>query len=817
MPASIRVKELVRRIRSCKTIQDERNTIQKECALIRTSFKEEEADLRARNVAKLLYIHMLGYPAHFGQMECLKLIASSKFTDKRIGYLGAMILLDERHDVHLLITNSMKMDMTHQVQYVSGLALCALGSICSSEMSRDMATEVEKLLKSTNPYLKRKAALCAVKIIRKVPDLMEMFVPVTRSLLNEKNHGILLTGVVLIEEMCTVNPDSLVHFKRFIPNLVRILKNLIMSGYSPDHDVHGISDPFLQVHILRLLRILGKGDKDCSEQMNDILAQVATNTESGKNVGHAILYETVLTIMDINSESGLRVLAINILGRFLVNNDKNIRYVALNTLLRTVHIDHNAVQRHRSTILDCLNNDDVSIKRRALELSFALIDENNIRSVAKELVNFLDVADPDFKAYTANNLVAIAEKYSPNKHWHLDTILSVLTKAGAYIRDDIVSDIIQFISSTLEYQPIAVQHLYTAICNDITTPALVQVAVWSIGEFGEMLFVDTEDDIKPNIDEQDVVKLLETVLFSPHSNIVTKEFAINAVMKLSVRFKHSESEIKKLIHHYGNHMNIEIQQRSVEYSTIMMKSSSVRNGLLERMPPIEVKDTTAPPTSQQDSEIVVKETNKLAPVVTSQAEQPSLLDVTSSDVPVPMATTQPAGDNALLDLLGMDLGPTPAVGQMLPPAMQQPHPPMETGLLDLLGDVSQPVTIPAINTETIPSIVAFDKNSLKVIFHFERDANTPSTVKITLNAINSCSSPMTDFLFQAAVPKSFQMQLLSPSGSVINPGASINQAIVIANPNKQPVRMRIRINYTVDGLSVQEQGEVNNFPPQLIQ
>lgn len=62
-----------------------------------------------------------------------------------------------------------------------------------------------------------------------------------------------------------------------ILNILTLIKsqNLIMSGYSPEHDVSGISDPFLQIKILRLLRILGKGDPSASETMNDILAQVS--------------------------------------------------------------------------------------------------------------------------------------------------------------------------------------------------------------------------------------------------------------------------------------------------------------------------------------------------------------------------------------------------------------------------------------------------------------------------------------------------------------------------------------------------------------
>lgn len=77
-----------------------------------------------------------------------------------------MILLDERQEVLMLVTNSVKMDMNHKNPYIAGLAMAALGNICSAEMARDLAPDVERIMESGTPYLRKKGALCAIRCVK---------------------------------------------------------------------------------------------------------------------------------------------------------------------------------------------------------------------------------------------------------------------------------------------------------------------------------------------------------------------------------------------------------------------------------------------------------------------------------------------------------------------------------------------------------------------------------------------------------------------------------------------------------------------------
>ncbi|XP_061695177.1 AP-1 complex subunit gamma-like 2 isoform X2 [Syngnathoides biaculeatus] len=787
MSPSIPLQEMIRAIRSARTQCEERGVIQRECAAIRAQFRQSDNDARSHNLAKLLYVHMLGYPAHFGQMECVRMIASPRYSEKRVGYLGAMMLLDEKQDASLLITNSIKNDLSHNSQYVQSLALCTLACIGSAEMCKDLAPEIDRLLRASNSYIKKKAALCAIHIVRKVPDLWEVFAPTARSLLAEKHHGVLHGAVVLITVLCECNPETLERFRKAVPDLVHIMKGLVTSSYSPEHDVAGISDPFLQVRILRLLRILGHNNEAASDTMNDLLAQVATNTDSTKTVGSAVLYETVLTVLDIKSESGLRILAVNILGRFLLNNDRNIRYIAMTSLQKIVGTDNIAVQRHRGTIVDCFKDPDASVKRRALDLSLALVSASNIRSMMKELLVFLSSCPPELRAEATSGIFHAAERYAPSQRWHIDTILHVLITAGSDVRDETVPNLILLITNASELHRYTVHKLYRAVLADISQQPLVQVACWCIGEYGDLLLGEECQELEPiEVTTDGVLDALETVLQSHMSTPATRGFALTATMKLSTRINGNVDRIRSLVSIYGSCTDVELQQRAVEYNALFRKYDHMRAAVLERMPVIE---RNSPGHSNGESIGDVKEEMKVGQVNSKEA----------------LLSQQPVNQVCdLLDLLG-DSEQSIQAGTVL----IQPINTAKPGggeLLDLLGGFEQTPLAPG------PAMRVYEKNGVTLTFSCEKQSD--SSLTVTLKGSNSSDSDITSFALQAAVPKSVHLHMKAPSGNALPAQglAEVTQLVLLNNPNKVNLKMRIRISYSSQGSSIQDTVQIDSFP-----
>jgi AP-1 complex subunit gamma-1 len=121
--------------------------------------------------------------------------------------------------------------MNHSNMYAVGLALCTFANIASEEMSRDLANEIEKLLGSSNTYIRKKvcplirdhsvgthiiiykAALCALRVVKKVPDISDHFTSKAKNLLTDRNHGVLLTAITLVTEMCQIDPAILNEFR----------------------------------------------------------------------------------------------------------------------------------------------------------------------------------------------------------------------------------------------------------------------------------------------------------------------------------------------------------------------------------------------------------------------------------------------------------------------------------------------------------------------------------------------------------------------------------------------------------------------------
>lgn len=597
-------------MRSAKTLADERLIITKESAKIRTKLKDDHLplDKRRKNIHKLLYLYILGEKTHFAQVECINLIASDDFRDKRLGYLAAMLLLDENQEILTLLTNMMNNDLNHPNRYVVSLALNTLGSLMSPELARDLYPDVENILNhSMDTYLLKKALQCAAKLVSRDVALLEIFYPYVEKIIKSHqlySHGVLL-GVTKLCQSALLSkatyeyddyPTILSSLTNIIPDLFSLLQDLSSTNFNPEFDVNGTCDPFLQVEILYTLRLMFEAAPQETERyldkLNDMLTQIATNVDGSKNSAHAVLYECVRTIFSLQLDQSLKVLGVNILAKFLSGKDNNNKYVALNTLLRVVPLEPQAVKRHRKFISRCLFDVDVSIKMRSLELTFAILDDSNMKELIEELIEFLEVSsedDKDLITYIVEHTIDLFEIREINDdEWKLNIIVRIMKLVGQYISVEKIGDVLIMINNAqnMQFKTETIKKIL-----EITVGKSKEsvsefnigwklMSLWSIGEYAELVLGQS------NITDVDLTDYLCKTNNIYADDIKLISYALTAALKLSSKIQTASciEDLRQLINSHLTDTNLMLQAKSSQYSILFNQPAQRKHAILEAMP-----------------------------------------------------------------------------------------------------------------------------------------------------------------------------------------------------------------------------------------
>ena len=621
-------------LRNAKSKEEESNRVEVELAKIRQKFNPGDSKLaadgsnpslssyqRKKYVWKLAYIHVLGYEVDFGHAEVLSLVRSKKFNEKTVGYVALSLLLRGSDPVMGTIVETMKGDLTAapdatgkkkkgfpKNDAVQCLALCSLANISGLELIQAMHKEVQHILvlRTSTEQVKKKSALCLLRLTRTSPDLISgrEFAPHMGNLLRDSHLGVVTSAMSLLNGLASQGATS---YESLIPQVVHVLSLLVMKKEcAREYMYYRTPSPWLQIKLLKFLQLypnaveghdIGMGGNEHVNQLMNIVTKILMETDvsdsiNKSNADHAILFEAVNLVVVWGTTCPTEMIrgAMGRLGKFISIREPNIRYLGLMIMAKLAQIEGSVegAKKHQATVLVSLKDADISIRRRALDLLFVICDTDNAEQIVDELVEYLVVADASIREEMVLKIAILAEKYATDLRWYVDTILKLISICGDNVSDSIWHRVVQLITNHPQgdLQSYAAATLFVAVTPHQCHETAVRIAAYILGEFG---FLIAE---RPGMSGDEQFHVLHQHWF----NVDTKSRAIllSAYAKLANLYEECRPLVSPVFARNKNSSDVEVQQRSVEYSSMREAfSPEAVEDLLREMPPFEDKRRSA--------------------------------------------------------------------------------------------------------------------------------------------------------------------------------------------------------------------------------
>ncbi|KAL6549768.1 hypothetical protein OROMI_020256 [Orobanche minor] len=522
---------------------------------------------------RLLYVEMLGHDASFGYIHAVKMTHDDNLLLKRTGYLAVTLFLNEDHDLIILIVNTIQKDLKSDNYLVVCAALNAVCRLINEETIPAVLPQVVELLGHQKESVRRKAVMALHRFYQRAPGSVSHLTPNFRKRLCDNDPGVMGATLCPLFDLITVDADK---FKDLVISFVNILKQVAERRLPKSYDYHQMPAPFIQIKLLKILAILGSGDKKASEQMYTIVGDIMRKCDSTTNIGNAILYECVRCVSSLHPNPKLLEAAADAISKFLKSDSHNLKYLGIDALSRLIKISPEIAEKHQLSVIDCLEDPDDTLKRKTFELLYKMTKSSNVEVIVDRMIGYMiSISDNHYKTEIASRCVELAEEFAPGNQWFIQTMNKVFEHAGDLVNAKVAHNLMRLIAEGFgddddtadsQLRSSAVES-YLRIMGEPKLPsAFLQVICWVSGEYGTADGKYSASYITG--------KLCDVAEAHPEDDAV-KAYAVTALMKIysfeiaAGRTVDILSECQSLIEEMLASHSTDLQQRAYELQAIL--------------------------------------------------------------------------------------------------------------------------------------------------------------------------------------------------------------------------------------------------------
>lgn len=451
---------------------------------IRDELKSVEFSKKAVAVSKLTYLQMIGVDISWASFNVIEVMSQTKFSFKRIGYLAACQSFHEGTEVITLATNLIRKDMiSHTDVWAAGIAINCLANICTPDLARDLAADIVTLLSSSRPYIRKKATLVLFKIFLKFPDALRPAFPRLKEKLEDQDQAVVAAAVNVVCELARKNPKNYI-------SLAPMLFTILTAN-------DRVTNNWVLIKIVKLFAALLPIEQRLAKKLVQPLTNIMNTTTA-----MSLQYECIQTCtVGLSDHLPTIKLCISKLRNFVEDSDQNLKYLGLLALNNIMKIHPKAVAEHRDLVLNCLEDEDTSIRLRALDLLEGMVSKRNIGDITRKLLENIEKAESgSYKEAIIEKVIIICSKNNYQSindfEWYISVLMELTHISGTKHGSLISAQFMDVCIRVNVVRPFAVKNMLSLLRDSQIlgenpreggNTEVLYAAAWVVGEFSSMV------------------------------------------------------------------------------------------------------------------------------------------------------------------------------------------------------------------------------------------------------------------------------------------------------------------------------------------